>query len=46
MCGGFSQYILLGFQVRAEEAGMPLYEFFCGTLTVTCEGFGEAVNSS
>lgn len=35
--------ILLGFRVLAEEAGMSLYEFFCGTLTVTCEGFEEAV---
>lgn len=34
---------LLGFRELAEGAGGPLYEFFWGTLTVTCEGFGEAV---
>lgn len=27
--------ILLGFRALAEEACTPLYEFFCGTLTVT-----------
>lgn len=27
--------ILLGFRALAEEACMLLYEFFCGTLTVT-----------
>lgn len=31
--------LLLGFWVLGEEAGVLLaYEFFCGTLTVTCEG--------
>lgn len=40
--------LLLGFWVLGEEAGVLLaYEFFCGTLTVTCEGrVGRSTYSS
>lgn len=42
MFGCFSQG-LVGLSGAGRGSWCAPYEFFCGTLTVTCEGFREAV---